>query len=161
MAQTTWQAIADRIVNRLGTVANIGRVYNRTRLVGSQKDIEEIATSEVGGEDRLRVWMVHLEAPAKGASWEASGTAQWNRLAVIEGFLQLEDEASSEHQAIALGELVIRALNTDVWNTRLNSTVQGGGPAAFAGRAGEPRFFGFVVAHYVRIELPLFTIETL
>ncbi len=49
-------------------------------------------------------------------------------------------------------------MNNDLRDTKLNNTVLGGGPAFLD--ANEPRVFGFVLAHYIRIVCPVWTIET-
>jgi hypothetical protein len=160
MPQSTWTAISDRIVNRIATVANVGRVYSRARVLRTADDIVEHAALELGGVQTLRMWMVHLETPERSSWADQGGHAQWNRVAVIEGFLQLEDSNDSERTSIALGEQIIRVLNTDVRTTKLGATVLFGGPATFFGRPGEIRAFGFVVAHYVVVQLPLSTVES-
>jgi hypothetical protein len=162
MPQSTWQAITDRIVAQLGTITGIGRVWNRTRLGFDESSILGFATDEIGGEQKLRLWMVHLEVPAASKWSEAGGHAQWDRNAVIEGFLQVEDEDTSELAAIALGESVIRTLNTDVRTTRLGETVLWGGPATFPNghRPGQATQFAFVVCHYVVVHLPVHTLES-
>lgn len=156
MTTSAWSDIADRIVNRIQTVANVGNAFNRLRLAFSQDDFYAFAKATVGGEGKARVWMVTL-APSTSARSDASGRVQWNRMGVIEGFLQIEDAASSEHTAVSLAEAIMRALDTDVWDNRLNNLVLWGDPCRLV--SNEPRFFGFVACHYVRIELPLHTLE--
>jgi hypothetical protein len=159
MTQSSWQAIVDRVVELLTPIPDIGLVYDRLRLVMTKDDVDKVFTV-VSGEDRLRAWMVHLET-GRSSSWqEAGGSVDWNRRAVIEGFLQYEDEGASELAAVALGETIIRTLNADVRETKLGGTVLWGGPADFVGRPGEPRSFAFVFCSYVSISLPLFTIES-
>jgi hypothetical protein len=157
--QSSWTAASDRIVAQIKTVTNVGRVYGRARLLRTKDDIVEHAALELGGKKTLRMWMVHLETPERSFWADQGGHAQWDRLAVIEGFLQLEDKNDSERTAIAIGEQIIRTLNTDV-RTKLGGTVLFGGPATFVGRPGEIRAFGFVVAHYCRIDLPLSATES-
>jgi hypothetical protein len=158
--QSNWTAISDRIVSQLETIANIGRVHPRARLLRTAEDILEQAATELGGVQVLRMWQVHLETPDPSFWADQGGHAQWNRMAVIEGFLQLEDDNDSERNAIAFGEQVIRLLNTDVRTTRLGGTVLFGGPATFVQRPAEVRAFGFVICHYIRIHLPLSTTES-
>jgi len=159
---STWAAICDRVVAQLNTIANIGKVHDHTRLITSTDDFVAAMTTDVGGEQKIRAWMIHEEIP-KVATWEdQGGNAAWDRLVVCEGFLQLEDASSSERTAIALAELVIRALNTDVRTTKLGGTVLSGGPAGFPNghRPGEPRIWGPLVCNYIRVDLPVFTIES-
>lgn len=162
MTQSSWTAISNRIVAQLATIANIGRVHPRARLLTDMEQLLDESTVELGGERKLRMWMVHLEIARRSTWQDQGGNAEWDRLAVIEGFLQVEDENDSERTAIALGESVIRVLNTDVRATKLGGTVLWGGPASFpqAPRPAEVRQWGPVVAHYVRVELPLSTIES-
>jgi hypothetical protein len=162
MPQSSWTAISDRIVARIKTVANVGRVHSRARLLRTADDITEHAALELGGVQVLRMWMLHLETPQRAFWADQGGHTQWDRMAVVEGFLQVEDENDSERTAIALGEQIIRVLNTDARTTRLGGTVLAAGPATFAPspRPGEIRAFGFVVCHYIRLELPMFTTES-
>lgn len=162
MPQSSWQAITDRIVAQMATITGIGRVWNRTRLLFDEASILEHATDEIGGERRLRMWRVGLEVPRASTWSESGGHAQWNRQALIEGYLQVEPEDQSELLAITLGESVIRTLNTDLRATKLGGTILWGGPATFPPgvRPGEARDFAFIVAHYIRVDVPLFTLES-
>ncbi|MFL5736660.1 MAG: hypothetical protein ACJ76P_04905 [Actinomycetota bacterium] len=159
MTQSSWEAIVARIVDRMKTIPDIGLVYDRVRLVTTQDDVDKVFTT-ISGETRLRAWMVHLETGRSSTWQEAGGSADWNRRAVIEGFLQYEDATSSANTAIGLGESVIRTLNSDLRATKLGGTILGGGPADFVGHPAEPRTFGFVLASYVSISCPLMTIES-
>jgi len=156
MAQSNWSAIVARIVAQMQTISEIGQVYKGLRLVRSEQDFLDLATAELAGETRERMWMVRLEAmPSQWA--DASGSLKWNRRALIEGFLQFENDGSSEETGLSLGESIIRTLATDLRSTKLNSTVLSGHPPSLD--ANEPRVFVFVLAHYVRLTMPLLTIE--
>lgn len=163
MTQSSWSAISDRIAAQMATITNIGRVWRYTRVVTDEGTFADVMTAELGDERRLRAWMIHPEVARVNTWAEQSGTTQFNRTAVIEGFFQVEDDADSERVAVGFGEAVIRVLNTDVRTTRLGATVLSGGPATFPSghRPGEPRVFAFVLAHYVRVELPLWSLDTL
>jgi len=162
MPQSTWQAITDRIVAQMVTVTGIGRVWNRSRLMFDEASLLEHATDEIGGERKLRMWTVHLESPANSAWSDSGGNAQWDRMAVIEGFLQMEADDDPELKAVALGEAVIRVLNTDVRTTKLGGTVLWGGPATFPSghHPGAATQYAFIVCHNVVVHLPLHTVES-
>jgi len=154
---SSWTDVVARLVNRIGTVANVGKVHDRMRLVADADAYDAIAKATIDGEDTFRLWMVHLDR--MDSKWEAvnAGLVDWNRVAVTEGFLLLEDAAKTEHTATALAESIIRAIDGDIRTTKLNSTILSGGPTRLA--ANEPRIFGFVICHFVRLETPLMAIE--
>jgi hypothetical protein len=156
MAQTTWTSITNRCVTVLQGITDIGNVYNRLRLLYNEDTLTSIGLATVGAEKKLRTWFVTLGAMDSQYA-DASGEQQWTRSVKIEGFLQLEDAASSELTALSLAEAVIRTIGGDAWSTRL------GGNILFAKAPklvnNEPRLFGPVLCHYIRIEMPISTLE--
>lgn len=156
MAQSSWSAVVARLKAQLETITGIGRVHDRLRLAANEERFNELALSEIGGEDRARMWMIRLERMETSFA-DASGSLQWNRVALIEGFLQIEDANSSEHTATALAESICRTLAADLQATKLGATVLSGGPPGIM--VNEPRIFVFVPCHYVRIEMPVLSIE--
>jgi hypothetical protein len=156
MPQSNWTAIVARIVSQIRTIANIGVVHEGRRLIVSEAALLEQAIAEIGGESRLRMWTVHLEGMP--STWaDASGSLKWKRKAVVEGFLQFEADGASEKAGLALAESIIRTLATDLDGTKLNSTVLSGDPPSL--ETNEPRLYGPVLAHFVRLTMPLLTIE--
>lgn len=154
MAQSSWTTIVSRIRAQMEAVTSIGLVHDELKLATTEEEINSIAKVTADGEDRLRVWMIHLEdMPSAWA--DQSGNEEWRRGVVIEGFLQFEPGV--EKTALGLAEAVIRKLDTDVRVTKLNGAVLAGGPCSLA--ANEARILGFVLMQYVRIHLPVTTIE--
>lgn len=157
MPQSNWTAITARIKSRIETVANVGKVHDHMELATTAQELLTIGKYTVDGQDRIRLWMVHLEqAPSV---WSEQGaTVDWRRTVLIEGFLQFEADGAAEKTAIGLAESISRALNTDVATTKLNGTILSGGPCSLL--ASEPRAFGPLLVHYCRLVLPLFSIES-
>jgi hypothetical protein len=156
MAQSSWSAIVARIVAQIQTIADVGQVHDRRRLVKTESEFIGISGVAIGGVQQARMWQVFLES--MGASFaDASGALKWNRVAVIHGFLQLEDANSSETTAITLAESICRTLSNDLQATKLGGTVLSGAPARII--VAEPRFLLIVECNFVRIEMPLLTIE--
>jgi len=158
VTQSTWTPIAARLKNRLETVSGVGKVHDHLELATTGEELIAMGAITVDGEQRIRVWMISLEqGPARWA--EQGGGTDWTRRAVIEGFLQYEAAGAAEKKAIALAESIIRVLNVDLAaKPSLNGTVLSGGPAAL--EACEPRAFGPLFCHYIRISIPLFTVES-
>lgn len=155
MTLSTWDAVTNRLVAQIQTVADVGLVYKGIRLITSEADLHDIAITRVAGEDRIRMWWVHLESMEDSFA-DASGSLKWNRRSVVEGFLQWEAGAS-EKTGLSLAESICRTLATDLRATKLNSTVLSGAPPAI--EANEPRILAMVLVHYVRLTMPLLTIE--
>lgn len=157
MAQSTWASVVARVKAQIETVANIGLVHDRLRLAVEEADVAAVMYATIDGEKRLRSWYVHLGTmPAEAL--ESSGSMKWNRVVQVEGFLQFEDAAGSEKTALALAESVIRTLWNDLRTTKLNGTVLAGKPPQIVD--AQPRSFGGVVVSYVRLEMPVVSIET-
>lgn len=155
MAESTWEAIVARIVDRMQTIADIGLVYDSLKLAFDKEAWLAAAVANVGGQDKARMWTVRLEALNAKAADQSS--MQWDRQAVIEGYLQIESGGATEKLAIALTEKIIRTLWNDLRLTKLNNTVLWGKPPQLL--SNTPQFFGFVAAHYIRLVMPLGTIE--
>lgn len=156
MPQSNWNAILARLKAQMDTVASVGLVHEELQLATTDEQLAALGKVTIDGEDKIRMWWVHLDAmPSKWT--EAGGFVDWNRQVVIEGFLQFEGTASAK-TANALAESIIRKLNTDIESTRLNQTILLGGPCSLL--ANEPRIITFLLVHYVRIEIPLLTIES-
>lgn len=152
---STTEAIVDRVVAQMQAITNIGVVHDRMRLALRGKKAYELFTAEIGGERALRAWLVHLgRLETKQA--DSGSRQQWDRTLLIEGFLEFDDDGS-ETSTIALAESVIRALWVDAQATRLNSTILLAHPPAI--EASEPRYFAGVVCSYVRLAMPVQTLE--
>ncbi len=161
MTQSSWAAIAARIVTDIQTVPDVGNVFDRLRLATAEQTMADIITATIGGEPRARVWMVTM-GRIDTAFADASGAMQWDRGAVIEGFLQIEDANDSAGAAMALAEGIIRVLATDVRTRQSNGLYLGG--TVLSGKppklvTNDLRIFFGVGCHYVRLEMPLMTIE--
>jgi hypothetical protein len=156
MATTNWTAVVARIKAQMETITNIGQVHDRRRLMTKREEFDAQALADINGEKRTRFWMISLSR-MDDAFLDSGGSLRWDREAVIEGILQLEDVNSSELTADALAESVCRTLATDLRTTKLNGTVLTGRPPRI--EVNEPRFFVFVVAHYIRIVFPLISVE--
>lgn len=156
MTQSSWSSIVARAVSQVSAVAGIGNVHEGHKLLARPEDVENFAIFEVDGERRFRMWTVQL-GPVTSEWEDQAGNARWSRLLVVEGMLQFED--GSEATTVALAEKVMRTLNADVRSTRLNGLILYGGPCVL--RTNEPRMFGMLLAHFVRVECPLSTLESL
>lgn len=158
MTQSNWTAVTARIKDRMETVANVGKVHDHLELATTADQLKTVGAISLNGQKRIRLWMVHLEAmPSKWS--EAGGVADWQRTVLLEGFFQFEADGAAEKAALAIAEAVMRTLNTDLAaKPSLGGTVLSGGPTSL--QANEPRAFGPLLVHYVRIAVPLFTIET-
>jgi hypothetical protein len=148
--------VVARIVAQMQGIANIGQVYDRRRLMMDKETFQSLAIATIGGEDKARVWLVHL-GRMEDEFADASGSLRWERAAIIEGILQIEDANDSESTAIALAETITKTLAADLQATKLGGTVLSGRPPRL--EENEPRFFVFVFAHYLKIVFPLITIE--
>jgi hypothetical protein len=156
MPTSNWTAVVARIVAEISTITDIGQVHDRIRPVWDSDTFNAVALAQIGNENKARMWMVHLEGMDTSFA-DASGALKWNRQAVVEGFLQIEDASSSELNATDFVEQIIRILAADLQSTKLNGAVLSGAPPKL--EKNEPRFFGFVACHYIRISMPLLTIE--
>jgi len=154
---SAWAAIVARIVAKMNEVPNIGLVHDSTRLAMSEQDFLGWARVDIGGDARIRTWMVTMEDVPE-VSWATlDGMVDWTRRASIKGLFQVEDAQGSESTAMALAEAVCAKLDTDLAATRLAGTVSFGGPCRII--HNEPRLFSFVLAHYIEIELALKTTD--
>lgn len=157
MPQSTYSPIVTRAKAQMETIADIGKVSDRLRLLTAPASIETYAVTEIAGVRTFRAWFLDLKGmTAKPA--EAGGSMQWDRVLSIEGFFQFQDATGSEQLAIEFAEKVIRVLWNDCRTTRLNGTVLFGKPASIVD--DEPKKFAGVTCSYVRLEMPLTTIES-
>jgi hypothetical protein len=161
VTQSSWSAIAARIVAQIQTVPKIGNVYDRLRLATADNSIDAIISASIDGEPRARVWMVTMGRQDTKFE-DAGGSMQWDRTAVIEGFLQIEDANDSATMAVGLAEAIIRVLATDVRTKQSNGLYLGG--TVLTGKppritTNELRVFFAVACHYIRVEMPLTTLE--
>lgn len=150
--------IVARVVALMGPIADIGRVHDRLLLLRKGTEtFEQQAQVTIGGVQRVRVWYVHLgQMPT--SPQDAAGTMQWDRMIEIEGFFDFDnDGASSEATAVALAETVIRTLWADARTTSLGGTILFAKPGRIVDT--NPRSFAGVICSYVRIEMPITTIE--
>jgi hypothetical protein len=155
--QSNWTAVVSRVVSQMQAITDIGNVFNRLKLVTDDDSANAIMDATLStGEQKPRVWMVHLGA-MKSKWAESSGTLDWKRTVVIEGFLAFEDSGASELVAMSLAESVIRALAADFRATKLGGTVLDAQPPELLN--SEPRLFGFVLAHYIQISMVVQTVE--
>lgn len=156
MPQSNWNAILARLKAQMDTVANVGLVHEELQLATTDEQLAALGKVSIDSEDKIRMWWIHLDAmPSKWT--EAGGSVDWNRQVVIEGFLQFEGTASAK-TATSLTESIIRKLNADIRTTKLNGTILTGSPCSLM--ANEPRIFTFLLVHYVRIEIAVFTVES-
>lgn len=158
MTQSSWGAVVARIKNRIETVANVGKVHDHLELATSADELKAIGMITLNGQDRIRLWMVHLEQMP--STWSEQGAvADWLRTVQIEGFFQFEAAGAAEKDAIAVAEGIIRALNADLKATPpLGGTVLSGGPVVLL--ESNPRAFGPLLVHYIRLSAQVLTIET-
>lgn len=154
---SSWAAIVARIKDRMQTVPDVGNVYEEIRTVGDQEQFGVIAVAEIGGEPKDRAWMISIEAA--DTSWLThDGAADWQRQISIEGFFGMpEFVGGTEIPAMTVAEAVCAAIDSDIRATRLDGTVLHGGPCRL--EANEPRVFGFVLCHYIKLVLPVQTVE--
>lgn len=157
MPQSTWDAVVARVKAQVETVADVGNVHDRLRLAVDERQFEAAIYATIGAERKLRAWYIDLrEMPTQPSA--ADGTMQWSRNVTIEGFLSFEDASGSDKTAVALAESIIRTLWSDLRATKLGGTVLTGKPGRIADK--NPRNFAGVVCSYVRVEMPLESIET-
>jgi hypothetical protein len=153
---SAWAPIVARIVDRMQTVPNVGLVHDSIRLAMSEDDFFSWARVDVGGEERIRAWMITVEEVQ--TSWAThDGLVDWDRRVTIRGHFQLEDGADSENGAMAIAEAVCAVLDSDIAATKLSGSVRFGGPCRIT--RNEPRLLSFVLCHYIEIELPIQTTE--
>lgn len=156
MTTSTTALIIDRVVERMNTVANIGRVHDRMRLADNQNKIEKQLLAEVGNDTILRAWFVHLGKTQARQADSASRMA-WDRTLLVEGWSQFNDAADTENDFQTMAEKVARVLWYDAQTTRLNSQILFAKPPSLADP--QPRMFAGLVCSYVRLEMPISTIE--
>lgn len=151
-------AILARITANIAVLPRVGNVYSSEQLVFDQETLAAVAgyTDSVDG-DVLRFWQLHSENPT--TQWaDSSGRLEWWRRITIEGRLQWSngtDQTASSIIATSLGESIIRALATD---PKLGGTVLDSKVARILTNAPQV-FAGFMVMHYVALELRVLTIE--
>jgi hypothetical protein len=147
-----WNALVARAVAQIQTITDIGNVYDRLRFPGKDAGFEDIVGATIGGEKKLRVWMVSIGADDAGYA-DSSGRLEWPTSITIEGFLQLEDGADSQAIALSLAQSIVRTLAADYRATRLGDTVLTAKPPKLT--ANELRGFAGLATHYVKLTMPV------
>ncbi|MEX0755700.1 MAG: hypothetical protein WD556_11385 [Actinomycetota bacterium] len=148
--------IIERVVGQLQAIDGIGNVHDRMRLAQHEGDVENQLLIDVEGDLVLRVWYVHL-GKMRSTPEGQGGTQEWVRDLVIEGWMQFEDANGSESAVVSFAEEIIRVLWADVQATRFGETVLFGKPASIEDLV--PRQFANLVCSYVRLVMPVTTIE--
>lgn len=148
-------AVIDRVVEQMQTIANIGIVHARLRLAVKGQDVASLFVSDIGGQPVLRAWLVHL-GRLQAEQADSGGRQDWNRSILIEGHSEFDDDGS-EGELVDLAEKVNRVLWTDAQSTKLDGTILFARPPSI--EANEPRYFAGVVCSYVRLAMPVHTLE--
>lgn len=86
----------DRIVNRIGTVTDVGKVHNRPRY----GDAYQHYVTDVEGVPTLRGWEVGLDEPGVEVIRHSQGWRQRNRWWYIRGYAAMQDETDHASDAI-------------------------------------------------------------
>ena len=143
MSEATIRA---RIKTVLGTVSNIGQVYDYERWAADETTFRSLFTATVLGASVLRAWTISTSRMEQVENdFDSSVVRRWTYR--IRGYLGLDDSAATEKASVALAVAVCDALDADATLQGFYETTHSQIPVI------EPRIFGGALVNAVEIEL--------
>lgn len=141
-------AIRTEISGLLGSVTNIGKVYDYERWAADWATFINLFKANIGGVDQIRGWEIGRKAAQ--AQYDSNAEELTTHQFVIRGYMGVKDSDATEKTFNTL----IEAIRTKFrFNFKLNGTCELAGPVNVD--LIDTRTFGSVLCHYCELSLPV------